>query len=215
MVAILRARANHPNHLLETTTHFPLPPPSSTTANAAQACSSLSIHPSHMITLSKSEVVDYRAIQRTFDGAYARTALGQLCYAVVILRLFQSQFFYIAYCLLAIGFVPVALYRYRLAVGNEDRAFSLKEQSNPSRNQQQQAESPTDVDPNVVLVVDPDQIVEEAIIDPRSLARVGAEEQRYITGRSFVTAGNVVAGATVFVGCLEVSLLILIMFIRV
>lgn len=49
----------------------------------------------NVIKLSERDLLDYRAVQRTFDGAYARTALGQLCYATVILRLFQSKFFYI------------------------------------------------------------------------------------------------------------------------
>lgn len=50
---------------------------------------------SNIIKLSQQDLLDYRAVQRTFDGAYARTALGQLCYAIVILRLFQPKFFYV------------------------------------------------------------------------------------------------------------------------
>lgn len=49
----------------------------------------------HVVKLNERDLLDYRAIQRTFDGAYARTALGQLCYAIVILRLFQAKFFYV------------------------------------------------------------------------------------------------------------------------
>ncbi len=49
----------------------------------------------HVVKLSQRDLLDYRAVQRTFDGAYARTALGQLCYAIVILRLFQPKFFYV------------------------------------------------------------------------------------------------------------------------
>lgn len=49
----------------------------------------------HVTKLNERDLLDYRAIQRTFDGAYARTALGQLCYAIVILRLFQAKFFYV------------------------------------------------------------------------------------------------------------------------
>jgi len=39
-----------------------------------------------------SELQEIRARQRTFHGAYNRTALGTLGYAVVILRLFDSKF---------------------------------------------------------------------------------------------------------------------------
>lgn len=49
----------------------------------------------HVVKLSQRDLLDYRAVQRTFDGAYSRTALGQLCYAIVILRLFQPKFFYV------------------------------------------------------------------------------------------------------------------------
>lgn len=52
----------------------------------------------HVVKLNERDLLDYRAIQRTFDGAYARTALGQLCYAIVILRLFQPKFFYVGEC---------------------------------------------------------------------------------------------------------------------
>ena len=52
----------------------------------------------NVIKLSQRDLLDYRAVQRTFDGAYARTALGQLCYAIVILRLFQPKFFYVGEC---------------------------------------------------------------------------------------------------------------------
>lgn len=49
--------------------------------------------------LSHNELIDLRAAQRTFDGAYARTALGQLAYAVVVLKLFQDEFYYIGWVL--------------------------------------------------------------------------------------------------------------------
>ena len=49
----------------------------------------------NVVKLSQRDLLDYRAVQRTFDGAYARTALGQLCYATVILRIFQPKFFYV------------------------------------------------------------------------------------------------------------------------
>uniref|UniRef100_V5EA60 DUF202 domain-containing protein n=1 Tax=Kalmanozyma brasiliensis (strain GHG001) TaxID=1365824 RepID=V5EA60_KALBG len=73
---------------------------------------------SNLVKLSERDLLDYRAVQRTFDGAYARTALGQLCYATVILRLFQPKFFYVGlvYAILGMGFIPVAIFRYRMAI---------------------------------------------------------------------------------------------------
>ena len=37
-------------------------------------------------------VVELRARQRTFDGAYGRSALGNLGYALTVLRLFDERF---------------------------------------------------------------------------------------------------------------------------
>lgn len=39
-----------------------------------------------------NELQEIRARQRTFHGAYSRTALGALGYAVAILRLFDRKF---------------------------------------------------------------------------------------------------------------------------
>ncbi|EJF60169.1 hypothetical protein BD309DRAFT_973852 [Dichomitus squalens] len=40
-----------------------------------------------------NELVELRARQRTFDGAYSRTAMGNLGYALTILRLFDRRFY--------------------------------------------------------------------------------------------------------------------------
>lgn len=42
-----------------------------------------------------AELVEIRARQRTFGGAYLRTALGVLGYSVAVLRLFDERFFHI------------------------------------------------------------------------------------------------------------------------
>ncbi|PWN39280.1 hypothetical protein IE81DRAFT_350317 [Ceraceosorus guamensis] len=71
--------------------------------------------------LTDDELQDLRAVQRTFDGAYMRTALGELVFALVILRLFQTRFYYVgvAYTTLALIFVGAAAYRFNLALQNE------------------------------------------------------------------------------------------------
>ena len=38
-------------------------------------------------------VVEIRARQRTFDGAYGRSALGSMGYALTVLRLFDKRFY--------------------------------------------------------------------------------------------------------------------------
>ncbi|ODQ63532.1 hypothetical protein NADFUDRAFT_53198 [Nadsonia fulvescens var. elongata DSM 6958] len=42
--------------------------------------------------LTFDKKLDIRAIQRTFEGAYIRTALGQLSFAMVILKVFSKDF---------------------------------------------------------------------------------------------------------------------------
>lgn len=43
--------------------------------------------------LTGDELVEIRAAQRTFEGAYIRTALGQFSFALVILKIFTSEFY--------------------------------------------------------------------------------------------------------------------------
>lgn len=40
-----------------------------------------------------TELVEIRARQRTFEGAYARTALGNLGYSLTVLKLFDRRFY--------------------------------------------------------------------------------------------------------------------------
>ena len=42
--------------------------------------------------LSNDDKLDIRAAQRTFQGSYYRTALGQLGFALVVLKLFNYEF---------------------------------------------------------------------------------------------------------------------------
>jgi len=50
-----------------------------------------------------TELVEIRARQRTFEGAYARTALGNLGYSLTVLKLFDRRFYKIglSYAVLA------------------------------------------------------------------------------------------------------------------
>ena len=50
-------------------------------------------HRSYSFTASDvNELVELRARQRTFHGAYSRTALSNLGYSLTILRLFDDRF---------------------------------------------------------------------------------------------------------------------------
>ncbi|KAI0920636.1 hypothetical protein AcW1_002322 [Taiwanofungus camphoratus] len=62
-----------------------------------------------------SELLEIRARQRTFDGAYSRGALSSLGYALTILRLFDSRFFRIGivYTVLAASLFMISFVRQR------------------------------------------------------------------------------------------------------
>ncbi|KAI5309457.1 hypothetical protein KEM55_003191, partial [Ascosphaera atra] len=73
--------------------------------------------------LSNSEIVEVRAAQRTFEGAYMRTALSQLSFALVVLKIFTREFYSIGALFAAYGagiFVVALLRR-----GNCKRSESL------------------------------------------------------------------------------------------
>lgn len=43
--------------------------------------------------LTPQELVEIRAAQRTFEGAYIRTSLSQFSFALVVLKIFTSEFY--------------------------------------------------------------------------------------------------------------------------
>jgi len=57
------------------------------------------------ICVDVDELVELRAHQRTYNGAYARTALGILGYALTVLRLFDRKFYRIGLLYAALAFL--------------------------------------------------------------------------------------------------------------
>ncbi|KAK5628302.1 hypothetical protein RRF57_004017 [Xylaria bambusicola] len=53
----------------------------------------LRLHRTQPVVLTAQELVEIRAAQRTFEGAYMRTALSQFSFALIILRIFTSEFY--------------------------------------------------------------------------------------------------------------------------
>ncbi|KAL8915393.1 MAG: hypothetical protein Q9171_000263 [Xanthocarpia ochracea] len=53
----------------------------------------LRLHRARSVILTNDELVEIRAAQRTFEGAYIRTALGQFSFALIILKIFTSEFY--------------------------------------------------------------------------------------------------------------------------
>ncbi|KAH0612312.1 uncharacterized protein H6S33_010364 [Morchella sextelata] len=53
----------------------------------------LRAHRATSVVLTPGELVEIRAAQRTFEGAYLRTALSQFSFALVILKIFTQEFY--------------------------------------------------------------------------------------------------------------------------
>merc|ERR1711964_334167 len=53
----------------------------------------LRLHRARSVVLTAQELVEIRAAQRTFEGAYIRTALGQFSFALVVLKIFTAEFY--------------------------------------------------------------------------------------------------------------------------
>lgn len=63
--------------------------------------------------LSRTQRQDVRAAQRTFEGAYIRSAFSELTFGLIILRLFAKEFLYVGtvYTIHAIFMVFLSLYQ--------------------------------------------------------------------------------------------------------
>ncbi|KAF2660241.1 hypothetical protein K491DRAFT_688570 [Lophiostoma macrostomum CBS 122681] len=53
----------------------------------------LRLHRARSVVLTGGELVEIRAAQRTFEGAYIRTALGQFSFALIVLKIFTAEFY--------------------------------------------------------------------------------------------------------------------------
>ncbi|RMJ19048.1 hypothetical protein BHE90_014337 [Fusarium euwallaceae] len=73
----------------------------------------LRLHRARSVVLTTQELVEIRAAQRTFEGAYVRTALGQFSFALIILKIFTSEFYAIGalFAVYGVAVMLVAIYR--------------------------------------------------------------------------------------------------------
>lgn len=63
-------------------------------------------------------LVEVRAAQRTFEGAYMRTALGQFSFALVIVKIFTEEFYAIGALFAVYGAAVLLVAMYRRYQGN-------------------------------------------------------------------------------------------------
>ncbi|EJT81365.1 hypothetical protein, variant [Gaeumannomyces tritici R3-111a-1] len=78
----------------------------------------LRLHRARSVVLTSDELVEIRAAQRTFEGAYMRTALSQFSFALIILKIFTSEFYPIGALLAVYGFCILLIAAYRRHEGN-------------------------------------------------------------------------------------------------
>ena len=68
--------------------------------------------------LTPEELVEIRAAQRTFEGAYIRTSLSQFSFALVVLKIFTSEFYSIGALFAVYGAGVLLVSAYRRHQGN-------------------------------------------------------------------------------------------------
>lgn len=71
--------------------------------------------------------MDIRAAQRTFEGAYIRTALGQFSFALVVLKIFTSEFYSIGalFAVYGTGILLASLFRRHEGVSSLNNVVAL------------------------------------------------------------------------------------------
>ncbi|PSS27883.1 hypothetical protein M430DRAFT_78700, partial [Amorphotheca resinae ATCC 22711] len=78
----------------------------------------LRLHRARSVVLTAQELVEIRAAQRTFEGAYVRTALGQFSFALVVLRIFTAEFYGVGALCATYGAAVLLVAAYRRYEGN-------------------------------------------------------------------------------------------------
>ncbi|KAJ7222232.1 hypothetical protein GGX14DRAFT_662964 [Mycena pura] len=134
------------------------------------------------LTTDLTELVELRARQRTFHGAYGRTALSNLGYALAILRLFDHRFYPIGLLFAILGVALYILAFLRARHSQHDFADYDKPESSdgiPGRD--------------------------------RDIVQTKGQEHTRIFGRPFITAGWIVVGVTAVVAAVEIGLLVLVL----
>lgn len=85
----------------------------------------IKLPPAHTLKLTTASssplphrLTEIRAAQRTFEGAYIRTALGQFSFALIILKIFTSEFYAIGALFAAYGVAVLLVAIFRRYEGN-------------------------------------------------------------------------------------------------
>ncbi|KAF8549835.1 hypothetical protein OG21DRAFT_1469509 [Imleria badia] len=99
------------------------------------------------LPIDLNELTELRARHRTFDGAYRRTALANLGYAITVLRLFDASFFKIgilflvlSVLLLGLAYVRARHSRHDFADRTGEEMAALYRRAIPTKGQEQARE---------------------------------------------------------------------------
>ncbi|KAI1126104.1 hypothetical protein F5Y10DRAFT_245621 [Nemania abortiva] len=89
----------------------------------------LRLHRAQSVVLTTQELVEIRAAQRTFEGAYMRTALSQFSFALIILKIFTSEFYAIGALFAVYGVTVMLCSIYRRYEGNRQFFTTIDSES--------------------------------------------------------------------------------------
>lgn len=70
-------------------------------------------HRARSVVLTSDEIVEVRAAQRTFEGAYIRTSVSQFSFALIVLKIFTAEFYSIGalFAVYGMGMMIIGVFR--------------------------------------------------------------------------------------------------------
>ncbi|CAK7265777.1 hypothetical protein SEPCBS119000_001685 [Sporothrix epigloea] len=149
------------------------------------------MHRARSLILTEEELIELRAAQRTFEGAYMRTALSQFSFALVVLKIFTAEFYAIGALFAVYGVAVMLVAIYRRYEGNR-QFFSAEEQ---------------------VQIEDGEREEQRGSCDQLHLtqpSRVSTAHTRSAIKKKFRTSGNSVIMLSTLSTCAYISLIVLL-----
>ncbi|KAK9322356.1 hypothetical protein V1517DRAFT_323546 [Lipomyces orientalis] len=74
--------------------------------------------PADFILKDNTEIIDIRAFQRTYEGAYLRTAMLEVTFSLSLLRIFDIEFYPVGAAFVVIGFSFMMIGLFRRIMSN-------------------------------------------------------------------------------------------------
>ncbi|KAF4588739.1 Mitochondrial inner membrane protein oxa1 [Pleurotus pulmonarius] len=164
-----------------------------------------------------NELVELRARQRTFHGAYSRTALGCLGYSLTILRLFDRRFYKIGLLFAVLGglmfvlsFLRARHSRHDFADYNEeakegDAAADGGDAKGRRRGMRNDSESDDESKSDVY------RTYHYGPLKYHNVVKTKGQTGKRVFGRPFVSAGWIVLSVSGVVAAVEIGLLVLVL----